>query len=105
MWGGGIPGKGVSALLLHPADAQALYVFGHGAGAGMTHPFMEAVARGLAGLGVATLRYRFPYMEQGRKIPDRTPVLVATVRAAVAEAGRVVPGLPLVAGGKSLGGA
>lgn len=80
-----------------------MYVFGHGAGAGMRHPFMEAVAEGLAGRSVAALRYQFPCMEQGRKMPDRAPVLAATVRAAVAEARRVAPALPLLAGGKSMG--
>ncbi len=95
---------GVSALLERSSREAALFVFGHGAGAGMRHPFMEAVAGGLAERGVATLRYQFPYMEQGRKAPDRAPVLVETVRAAVAEARRLAPGLPLVAGGKSMGG-
>jgi len=70
----------------------------------MEHPFMEAVATRLGGLGVSTLRYRFPYGERGRKVPDPQPVLVATVRAAVACARRLVPGVPLVAGGKSMGG-
>lgn len=97
-------GDRVSALLLRPGDATALYVFGHGAGAGMRHPFMEAVAAGLARRGVATLRYQFPYMEEGRKAPDRAPVLQATVRAAVDEARRLAPELPLIAGGKSMGG-
>ncbi|HSW29900.1 MAG TPA: alpha/beta family hydrolase [Longimicrobiales bacterium] len=95
---------GVSALFLRPGDPSSLFVFGHGAGAGMRHPFMEAVAERLAGRGVATLRYQFPYMEQGRKAPDRAPALVQTVRAAVAEARRLAPGVPLVAGGKSMGG-
>jgi len=87
----------VSALLVRPAGATALYVVGHGAGAGMRHPF-------LADRGVATLRYQFPYMEAGRRAPDRPPVLEATVRAAVEEARRIAPDLPLLAGGKSMGG-
>lgn len=91
-------------MLMRPSGARALFVFGHGAGAGMTHPFMEAVARGLADGGVATLRYQFPYMEAGRKAPNPAPMLVKTVRSAVAEAARIAPGLPLVAGGKSMGG-
>ncbi len=95
---------GVSALLVRPGDPSSLFVFGHGAGAGMRHPFMGAVAERMAGRGVATLRYQFPYMEQGRKAPDRAPALVQTVRAAVGEARRLAPGLPLVAGGKSMGG-
>ncbi len=70
----------------------------------MRHPFMEAVAAGLARRGVATLRYQFPYIEAGRKAPDRAPLLQATVRAAVAEARRLAPELPLLAGGKSMGG-
>lgn len=70
----------------------------------MRHAFMEAAARGLAERGVATLRYHFPYMETGRKAPDRPPVLVKTVRSAVGEAVRIEPDLPLFAGGKSMGG-
>ena len=76
----------------------------HGAGAGMAHPFMTAMANGLAGRGIATLRYQFPYMEQGSKRPDTPKLAQATVRAAVAEASRLVPELPLFAGGKSFGG-
>jgi len=94
----------VSALLELPRGARALYVLAHGAGAGMRHPFMQAVAAGLAERGVATLRYQFPYIEAGGRRPDPPGVLEATVRAAVARAGAVAPGLPLVAGGKSLGG-
>jgi uncharacterized protein len=94
----------VSALLLHPPQARACFVFAHGAGAGMTHPFMESVATGLGERGIATLRYQFPYMEQGSKRPDRPTVAHAAVRAAVAEAARLCPRLPLIAGGKSFGG-
>jgi uncharacterized protein len=94
----------VSALLLRPPEASALYVFGHGAGAGMRHDFMEAVAVRLAERRVATFRYNFPYMEAGRGGPNPAPVLVKTVRSAVAEASRLAPELPLVAGGKSMGG-
>ncbi len=94
----------VSALLIRPARASACYVFAHGAGAGMTHPFMAAVAEGLAERGVATLRYQFPYMEKGSKRPDSPAVAHAAVRAAAAEAARCCPGLPLIAGGKSFGG-
>lgn len=100
-----VPGRGeVSALLIEPPDARAALVFGHGAGAGMAHPFMADVARRLAARGVATVRYQFPYMEAGRRAPDRTPVLVETVRAAVSAARRLLSGLPLFAGGKSMGG-
>jgi uncharacterized protein len=94
----------VSALLIHPAQARACFVFAHGAGAGMTHPFMETVATGLGERGIATLRYQFPYMEQGSKRPDRPAVAQAAVRAAVAEAVRRCPGLVLIGGGKSFGG-
>lgn len=94
----------VSGLLLAPAKAHACYVLAHGAGAGMAHPFMEAVAKGLAERGIATLRYQFPYMERGSKRPDTPKLAQATVRAAVAEAARLLPGVPLFAGGKSFGG-
>ena len=94
----------VSGLLLAPAKARACYVLAHGAGAGMTHPFMAAVANGLAERGVATLRYQFPYMEQRSKRPDAPKVAHAAVRAAVLEAARLVPELALFAGGKSFGG-
>jgi uncharacterized protein len=94
----------VSALLDSPPRPRACYVFAHGAGAGMTHSFMATVAAGLAERGIATLRYQFPYMEKGSKRPDPPPVAHAAVRAAVAEAARRCPGLPLIAGGKSFGG-
>lgn len=94
----------VSGILQVPEKAAACCVMAHGAGAGMTHPFMAAVASGLADRQIATLCYQFPSMERGSKRPD-TPVLAqATVRAAVAEAARLVPSLPLFAGGKSFGG-
>jgi predicted alpha/beta-hydrolase family hydrolase len=94
----------VSGLLLVPLQARACYVLAHGAGAGMTHPFMTAVAAELGQRGIATLRYQFPYMEQGGKRPDPPKLAHATVRAAVAEAARLLPDLPLIAGGKSFGG-
>ena len=101
----GIDGsRRVSALLEVPDEARACLVLAHGAGAGMTHPFMADVARELAGRGIATLRYQFPYMEQGSKRPDTPAVAQATVRAAVAEAALRAPALPLFAGGKSFGG-
>jgi predicted alpha/beta-hydrolase family hydrolase len=93
----------ISGLLLAPPGARACYVLAHGAGAGMTHPFMQAVAAELAERGIATLRYQFPYMEQRGKRPDPPKLAQATVRAAVAHAARLVA-LPLVAGGKSFGG-
>jgi len=94
----------VSGLLLVPPKARALYVLAHGAGVGMSHPSMEAAATGLAARGIATFRYQFPYMEQGSKRPDPPKLCHATVRAAVAEAGRLAPALPLFAGGRSFGG-
>jgi uncharacterized protein len=94
----------VSGLLLAPPRARACYLFAHGAGAGMTHPFMAAVAAGLGDRDIATLRYQFPYMEQRARRPDPPKLAHATVRAAAAEAGRLMPGLPLIAGGKSFGG-
>jgi predicted alpha/beta-hydrolase family hydrolase len=96
--------RSVSGLLLAPARARACYVLGHGAGAGMAHPFMERVAAELGERGIATLRYQFPYMEQGGKRPDPPKLAQATVRAAVAAAGKLRPALALVAGGKSFGG-
>jgi len=97
-------GSEVSALLSRPAKAHWLLALAHGAGAGMIHPFMESLAGELAGVGVATLRYQFPYMEERRRIPDAPAVLTATVTAAVRAAAKVAPGLPLLAGGKSMGG-
>ena len=96
-------GESVSALLVAPAAPSAVFALAHGAGAGMTHPFMERLAQGLAERGIATLRYQFAYMERGSKRPDPPALAHAVVRAAVAEAGRQLPGLPLVAGGKSFG--
>jgi uncharacterized protein len=97
-------GVHVSGLLQPPPRARACYVLAHGAGAGMTHPFMAAVAEGLAERGIATLRYQFPYMERGSKRPDPPKLAQAAVRAAVAAAQKALPKLPLVAGGKSFGG-
>lgn len=94
----------VSGLLQTSPQPRACYVLAPGAGAGMTHPFMAAVATGLEQRGFATLRYQFPYMERGGKRPDPPKLAHATVRAAVAEAGRRLPKLPLIAGGKSFGG-
>ncbi len=97
-------GVAVSGLLQTPPGARACLVLAHGAGAGMQHPFMAAVAAGLAERGIASLRYQFPYMERGSKRPDPPRVAQATVRAAVAAAARALPELPLIAGGKSFGG-
>lgn len=97
-------GTSVSALLCAPPQASALFVFGHGAGAGMHHPFMADLAAALGERGVATLRYQFPFMEQASKRPDAPAVAQAAVRAAVAEAAARLQDVPLYAGGKSFGG-
>jgi len=97
-------GATTSGLLDGPANAEACYVFAHGAGAGMKHPFMAALASGLAQRGVATLRFQFPYMEHGSRRPDSPKVAQAAVRAAVQEAAQRRPNVPLFAGGKSYGG-
>lgn len=97
-------GGHVSGLLQKPSGAKACYVFAHGAGAGMDHAFMAAIAQGLAERGIASLRFNFPFMEQGSKRPDSPAVAHAAIRAAVAEAARRMPGVPLFAGGKSYGG-
>src|SRR2546427_3148947 len=94
----------MSGLLLRPDGARLLYVLAHGAGAGMRHPFLEVVAQRVAERSTGTRRYQFPSMEQRARRPDPPAVAAATVRAAVMEAARVAPGLPLVAGGKSFGG-
>jgi predicted alpha/beta-hydrolase family hydrolase len=94
----------VSALFLRPPEAKALYLFAHGAGAGMTHKAMQSNAEGLAQRGIATLRYNFLYMEKGSRRPDSPKVAHAAVRAAAAEALRIAPDLPLFAGGRSFGG-
>ena len=94
----------VSGLWLAPPDAKAAYVFAHGAGAGMAHKSMTAIAEGLAARGVATLRFNFLYMERGSKRPDSPPLAHSAVRAAVAKARELAPKLPLFAGGKSFGG-
>ena len=98
------PSEAVSGLLVQPPQPRACYVFAHGAGAGMTHAAMEAIAVGLAERGIASLRYQFPYMEKGGKRPDPPALAHAAVRAAVTEAARRCPALPLIAGGKSFGG-
>lgn len=95
--------QNVSGKVIEPANAVACFVFAHGAGAGMTHSFMLAFSEGLAERGVATLRYQFPYMENGSKRPDAPKVAHAATRAAVTQARRRFPQLPLIAGGKSFG--
>lgn len=94
----------VDALFLSPPAFDSLLVLGHGAGAGIHHAFMEQIAQGLAGKGIATFRYQFPYMQQGKKRPDMPAVLTATVRSAVAAASEFAGSVPLFAGGKSMGG-
>ena len=99
-----LDGGSVSALLSNPARPHAFLVLAHGAGAGMTHAFLAAVAGGLAERNVAALRYQFPYMERGSRRPDPSKIAGATVRAACDAAQRLLPGVPLFAGGKSFGG-
>lgn len=94
----------VSAVMLRPRDARCLLVLGHGAGAGMRHRFMEAIAERLAARRIATLRYQFPYMERGTRRPDPAGLLMETVGAAVEAARDAAPDLPMIAGGKSMGG-
>jgi predicted alpha/beta-hydrolase family hydrolase len=98
------PNEAISGLMMRPPQSCACYVFAHGAGAGMIHASMETVAAGLSQRGIETLRYQCPYMEKRSKRPDAPPVAHAAVRAAVAEAGRRCPALPLIAGGRSFGG-
>jgi predicted alpha/beta-hydrolase family hydrolase len=97
-------GQRCSALWQAPAAARAVYVLAHGAGAGMTHPFMTMIAEGLAQRGIAAYRFLFPYMERGSRRPDPPAIAEAAVRAAVQHAARLMPGLALIAGGKSFGG-
>jgi uncharacterized protein len=97
-------GNTICGLLAAPANAETCYVFAHGAGAGMNHPFMAAIARGLADRGVATLRFQFPFIERGSKRPDPPQAAHAAVRAAIREASKQLPDVPLFAGGKSYGG-
>ncbi len=94
----------VSGIALRPPEAWAAYALAHGAGAGMRHRFMEEIAQALAHQGIATLRYQFPYTEAGGRRPDPPEILQATVRAAAAAARECWPDLPLIAGGKSMGG-
>jgi predicted alpha/beta-hydrolase family hydrolase len=97
-------GTSVSALALSSADPVAVFVFAHGAGAGMDHAFMAHLAQALAERRIATLRFQFPFMEQGSKRPDPPEVAHEAIRAAVKEAGARWPGVPILAGGKSFGG-
>jgi predicted alpha/beta-hydrolase family hydrolase len=94
----------VSAILMRPEHSRWLLLLAHGAGAGIKHPFMEQLALSLAEHKIATLRYMFPYMEQGKRAPNPPPILLKTVRSAVNTASTIAPDLDLLAGGKSLGG-
>jgi uncharacterized protein len=98
------PATRVSARWVSPVAARSCYVLAHGAGAGMEQPFLRAAATELAALGIATLRFQFPYFERGAKRPDPAPLCHATVRAAVAAARQLAPGAALFAGGRSFGG-
>ncbi len=94
----------VSGKLLIPSKAKFVLVFAHGAGAGMEHPFMENVSSYLADEGVATLRFNFPFTEKKKKSPDPAPILIATIKSAIDAAKKYSKGIPLFAGGKSMGG-
>jgi predicted alpha/beta-hydrolase family hydrolase len=94
----------IAARLVLPELPSACYVLAHGAGAGMDHAFMSAAALQLKELGIATLRFQFPYMQRGSRRTDPPPLCHATVRAAVAMAAQLIPGRPLIAGGRSFGG-
>ena len=93
-----------STAFRRPPGADRLLVLAHGAGAGMHHVFLESLSEALSDRGIATFRYQFPYIEAGRRRPDRPPVLIATVREAVAAAREAAPDLPVLAAGKSMGG-
>lgn len=94
----------ISVLNYKPGKTDYVLVFAHGAGAGMKNKFMEQVSLSLAGKNIATLRFNFPYMEQGKKVPDRKPVCVDTISAVVKKAAAMYKGIPVFAGGKSFGG-
>ena len=91
-------------LTLRPDHAQAMLVLGHGAGSPMTSPFLTGFCTAIAQLGIASHRFNFPYMRAGRRAPDRAPVLVAAFREAAQRAADAAAGLPLLAGGRSMGG-
>jgi predicted alpha/beta-hydrolase family hydrolase len=91
-------------LEVRPDEAVAMLVLGHGAGSPMTAPLLAGFCDAIAGLGVATLRFDFPYMREGRRAPDRAPVLIEEYRAAFAEAQERADGMPVLAGGRSMGG-
>jgi uncharacterized protein len=90
-------------MLMTPDNSEKLLVFAHGAGAGMTNSFMQKMSEQLAGHGIATFRYNFPYMEKKKKSPDPKGIVLSTIRSAVDEARKQLPGIPLFAGGKSFG--
>ena len=94
----------VSAILLTPPKPICLHTIAHGAGAGMTHPFMEELATALAEANIATMRFNFPFMEKKKGSPDRPPVAHKTIEAAIAKANKLFPKLPLFVSGKSFGG-
>ncbi len=95
---------GHPVLEMRPNGAVAMLVLGHGAGSPMRAPLLEGFCAAIAGLGVATFRFDFPYMRDGRRMPDRAPVLIETYRAVVADAAERAAGLPLLVGGRSMGG-
>ena len=94
----------VSLLTLKPKSPKAAIVLAHGAGAPMTHPFMENLVMQLAEHAIATVRYNFPYMEKKSKRPDVPAVAEKTVGAALEHALDTFSGVPIFLGGKSFGG-
>lgn len=94
----------VSAEIISQERMELLFVFAHGAGAGMNHPFMADLSRAMAARGMGTLRYNFPYMERGNKRPDPPAIAEKAVKSAITKARKLFPDLPILAGGKSFGG-
>lgn len=94
----------VSAELFEPDSMKSLFVFAHGAGAGMNHPFMTSLSNELAVMGIGTLRFNFPFTENKKKRPDMPAVAYQTIEAIVKQAEILFPQLPLFIGGKSFGG-
>ena len=94
----------VSAECIIPSNASSIMTLAHGAGAGMNHSFMVALAQSLAAGGVATMRFNFPFTENKKGRPDTPAVAHATIEAAIAKAKELFPDLPLFAAGKSFGG-
>jgi uncharacterized protein len=94
----------VSGAIIEPVNQQKFLILAHGAGAGMNHSFMVTLSKELAKLGVGTLRFNFPFIEQKKKRPDFPAVAEKTIESAIHKARELYPTIPLYAGGKSFGG-